>query len=1049
MVRNSRLFSKQQQQLVSVNKHDHRPSIINWFQQTNSNQIISSTMNQSDNQFNAHVNVNLNNQYWLQQQFNINPRKPVGVFWDIENCTIPRGVSPSYLVEKIRLFIQSLYMIEREFAIVCDVPSFTTSIINELNNSQVNIIHISSFAKNAADEKLKQLILRFVQTNGPNCAVILFSSDINFVPVLSDIKNRIGVFVILFHHHLVSSALLASSHYHFDYDQFCLTPPNVNVPSNNYKIMKNQSDFIMTSLRISNLPSVSDEEQTKSLLNRIINNNGGRIIYLDMMNHEAIVRFKCRSDALRCHQRVDNRKFYGYILRSKFEPAFTSNHVQSYNQDAINNHDTNQINQINANHIDTDDRINEASQPSFISQSLIERATKCKVCTVQIHKQSKNHNFLFTDKIFSINIDFDNFCRKLSYLLLLHDGELPLNALPDCWLKTFESELDDSNNDGPKVMLEHLITCIPNVNVRDLEIEIDQNKILTKFIVNESLDESSYEESENLKNFMINLQLLLDNQISNEIKGFPSIELNELETEYYHHFGHNINPFDYGCSNLIELLQSCRIKFNIYSYGNHRIIALNFEEQAYQFILEFAKLYPFDLTDPNYFDNFNIAVYGACSIEDMIAAIDMRTDLVEQIRDKNQRLAIFSYPKLVHNSTILDEFDTIKADLKQTLLLMPDFSMDLSKFHEDFSQLIYKKLNITITYCRLSNLIINHSDGDFEIMVNHLSTLPCPDKLMLSIDLQLQELGKRFVKIFNEMATIIFGKSCHTNEKNIAIPIYDLIYHYHRRYKSICLENLAIKSMPKLFEKILANSFLCYENYCLIYTTSSIFLKQFSSTWLQCILHFILRITIQYRSFDRMITFDEFRQLFHDHFGFSFGLSFFFNLYILKMIRIVKYVNNDDLIVELEPSCEFVAKCLIVMLLHKNIVFPNQHDHHHHQSWTLEQIENEFYDHFGVSLAYSNPNGNHQFNPIELFTSFDWLFEIEDYFHYQTIKIKEIDSFDYDLNNIPRCNYCEYYQEPQHHQLPTTTAMSEEMMKKNFNQQSSIMMQNTGIEISN
>lgn len=176
MVRNSRLFSKQQQQLVSVNKHDHRPSIINWFQQTNSNQIISSTMNQSDNQFNAHVNVNLNNQYWLQQQFNINPRKPVGVFWDIENCTIPRGVSPSYLVEKIRLFIQSLYMIEREFAIVCDVPSFTSSIINELNNSQVNIIHISSFAKNAADEKLKQLILRFVQTNGPNCAVILFSS---------------------------------------------------------------------------------------------------------------------------------------------------------------------------------------------------------------------------------------------------------------------------------------------------------------------------------------------------------------------------------------------------------------------------------------------------------------------------------------------------------------------------------------------------------------------------------------------------------------------------------------------------------------------------------------------------------------------------------------------------------------------------------------------------------------------------------------------------------------------------------------------------------
>ncbi|OTF78552.1 limkain b1-like protein [Euroglyphus maynei] len=121
-------------------------------------------MNQAENRFNAHVNVSLNNQYWLQQQdyqrFS-NQRKPVGVFWDIENCTIPRGVSPLYLVEKIRSFITRLHLIEKEFSIVCDVPSIASSVINELNHTQINIMHVSSFAKNAADEKLKQLILRF------------------------------------------------------------------------------------------------------------------------------------------------------------------------------------------------------------------------------------------------------------------------------------------------------------------------------------------------------------------------------------------------------------------------------------------------------------------------------------------------------------------------------------------------------------------------------------------------------------------------------------------------------------------------------------------------------------------------------------------------------------------------------------------------------------------------------------------------------------------------------------------------------------------------
>ncbi|OTF78550.1 hypothetical protein BLA29_000498 [Euroglyphus maynei] len=578
-------------------------------------------------------------------------------------------------------------------------------------------------------------------------------------------------------------------------------------------------------------------------------------------------------------------------------------------------------------------------------------------------------------------------------------------------------------------MLEHLITSVPDVSVRDIEIEIEQNKISTKFIFNQPFRPSSSpltgKRTKLLEKFMINLQSLLENQTSNEITCFPSIDLNDLQMKYRRHFDENIIPLDYGCSSLIELFEFCGSRFNIYTYGNHRIVALNFKEQALRFISELAKLYPFD--------NLNPAFYGACSIEDMITAIDMRTSLVANIDDKNQRLAIFSY-SLAQKSVILDEFNAIKEDLKKTLLSMPNFSIDLSKFCEHFSQLIHRKFSEKIGYCRLSNLVINHSDGDFEIMTH---STPFHDQLMLSVDLQLQELGKRFLKIFDEMATVSYGESWFSNHnrKNIAITIYDLIYHYHRRYEAFSLENLSVESLSKLFEKILASS--CYENYCLIYTSSSIFLNKFSRSWRQRVLHLIFTIIVQYRSSDGLITFEQLKQHFHDHLRFSFGLSLFCDPQIGKLIRIVKDVNNE-LLVQLDPSSEFAAKCLTVMLLHENIVFPHC-SNGRHSPWTLEQIENEFYDHFGVSLAYSFPNGG-QFNPIDLFISFDWLFEIEDFFHYQTILIKEIEWFHYDLSIIPRCNYCESKQH--HHQ-----SLSEEIFEKFLNQQLSIMKNSTGIEI--
>ena len=62
--------------------------------------------------------------------------EPIGVFWDIENCPVPRGKSASAVVQKIR---KEFFTGKREveFMCVCDISKEKKEIIEELNKAQV------------------------------------------------------------------------------------------------------------------------------------------------------------------------------------------------------------------------------------------------------------------------------------------------------------------------------------------------------------------------------------------------------------------------------------------------------------------------------------------------------------------------------------------------------------------------------------------------------------------------------------------------------------------------------------------------------------------------------------------------------------------------------------------------------------------------------------------------------------------------------------------------------------------------------------------------
>jgi len=66
-----------------------------------------------------------------------------GVFWDIENCQVPRFKSAMALVELIRRKFLVKFR-EAEFVVVCDTHKERKEVITELNNAQVIYYHFYS-----------------------------------------------------------------------------------------------------------------------------------------------------------------------------------------------------------------------------------------------------------------------------------------------------------------------------------------------------------------------------------------------------------------------------------------------------------------------------------------------------------------------------------------------------------------------------------------------------------------------------------------------------------------------------------------------------------------------------------------------------------------------------------------------------------------------------------------------------------------------------------------------------------------------------------------
>ncbi|XP_041958979.1 meiosis regulator and mRNA stability factor 1 isoform X3 [Alosa sapidissima] len=233
---------------------------------------------------------------------------PVGVFWDIENCSVPTGRSAASVVQRLRARFFPGHR-EAEFICVCDISKENKDVIQELNNCQVTVAHINATAKNAADDKLRQSLRRFADTHTAPATVVLVSSDVNFASELSDLRHRHGFQVILVHKNQVSGALLQHAHRHVAFEEF-LTDLPPRMP------LKSQPGFNL--LFVHNLPTNRDGKSVANRLRRLSDNCGGKV--LGLSGGTAVLRFSSQEAAERARKRMENEDVYGCRIHLSFSP---------------------------------------------------------------------------------------------------------------------------------------------------------------------------------------------------------------------------------------------------------------------------------------------------------------------------------------------------------------------------------------------------------------------------------------------------------------------------------------------------------------------------------------------------------------------------------------------------------------------------------------------------------------------------------------------------------------------------------------------------------
>jgi hypothetical protein len=121
------------------------------------------------------------------------------VFWDIENCPVPKGHSSYDIATRVRHHVSKaedgVALRELGFRCFANVSTLPESVQQGLHMASVEMVHVADRKPGSADRMILLALDRFERAVKPPARIVLITGDIDFVCKVQDLVHQVGYFV--------------------------------------------------------------------------------------------------------------------------------------------------------------------------------------------------------------------------------------------------------------------------------------------------------------------------------------------------------------------------------------------------------------------------------------------------------------------------------------------------------------------------------------------------------------------------------------------------------------------------------------------------------------------------------------------------------------------------------------------------------------------------------------------------------------------------------------------------------------------------------------
>ncbi|XP_031655798.1 meiosis regulator and mRNA stability factor 1-like isoform X5 [Oncorhynchus kisutch] len=392
-------------------------------------------------------------------------------------------------------------------------------------------------------------------------------------------------------------------------------------------------------------------------------------------------------------------------------------------------------------------------------------------------------------KIPFVVVSLKTLASQVHCLLQSHEGTLPLLSFSECYASELGPlAVSEEGEEEGSVPLEHLITCIPGINI----VTAQNGFKVIKWIHNKPPASNTEQWTQRCKSPVGNPQLIqFSRELIDLMKGQPCnlMPISKFIPAYHHHYAKQCRVSDYGYSKLLELLEAVPHVLQILGMGTKRLLTLTHRAQVKRFTQDLLKLLKFQASKQVAITDFmqayhwcfsrdwQVLDYGMCDLMDLLAEIpDTTITITHQDLD-----TVISVPKRDRTSDEMERTKQFGKEVVDLLRHQPHCRMAFSKFiptyHHHFGR-----------QCKLAYYGFTKLMELFEAIPDVLVVLECGEEKVLTLTEveRVKALAAQLVKMLR-------------SQRDSSLPAAQLLSEYSKTFGyGLRLQDYDVSSLPAL-----------------------------------------------------------------------------------------------------------------------------------------------------------------------------------------------------------------------------------------------------------